>query len=90
MYEPTLGLDILSADTIVKFMKQQKEMGKTVLYSTHYLEEAEFLCDRIVMIYKGEVVTSGSIKEILKNTNTNSLREAFAKIMEEVDGHEFK
>ena len=88
--EPTLGLDILSADTIVKFMKQQKEMGKTVLYSTHYLEEAEFLCDRIVMIYKGEVVTSGSIKEILKNTNTNSLREAFAKIMEEVDGHEFK
>lgn len=41
--EPTLGLDILSADAIVNFMKAQKERGKTVLYSTHYLEEAQFL-----------------------------------------------
>lgn len=88
--EPTLGLDILSSDTIVKFMKQQKELGKTVLYSTHYLEEAEFLCDRIVMIYKGEVVKSGSVKEILESTGTGSLREAFAKIMEEVDANESK
>ena len=78
--EPTLGLDILSADAIVTFMKQQKEAGKTVLYSTHYLEEAQFLCDRIIMIDKGKILIEGSPAEIMEQTQTRTLREAFGRL----------
>ena len=79
--EPTLGLDILSADAIVNFMKTRKEVGKTVLYSTHYLEEAQFLCDRVLMIDHGNIVCEGSPKEIMQRTDTENLREAFHVIM---------
>lgn len=83
--EPTLGLDILSADAIVSFMKEQKERGKTVLYSTHYLEEAQFLCDRILMIYQGKVVREGSPEEIMEACGAQNLREAFHFVMKEVE-----
>lgn len=80
--EPTLGLDIISADAIVEFMKGQKALGKTVLYSTHYLEEAQYLCDRIVMINKGEIVAEGSPEALLLEYEAKNLREVFHKIME--------
>lgn len=83
--EPTLGLDILSADAIVNFMKEQKKRGKTVLYSTHYLEEAQFMCDTIYMIYKGRIVKNGSPAEILAETGTENLRDAFHIIMDNVE-----
>ena len=78
--EPTLGLDILSADAIIHFMKEQKERGKTVLYSTHYLEEAQFLCDRVYMICDGRIVAQGTPRELIAQTGTESLREAFHRI----------
>ncbi len=83
--EPTLGLDIISADSIVSFMKEQKEKGKTVLYSTHYLEEAQFLCDRILMIYQGKIVKEGTPEAIMKECGVNNLREAFHIVMKEVE-----
>ena len=75
--EPTLGLDILSADTIIHFMLEQKKSGKTILYSTHYLEEAEAICDRIYMICNGKIVAQGSPAQLMENTNTQNLRSAF-------------
>lgn len=86
--EPTLGLDILSADAIVTFMKTQKEKGKTVLYSTHYLEEAQFLCDRILMLYRGRIVKEGSPEQIMEACRAESLREAFHVVMKEVEADE--
>lgn len=82
--EPTLGLDILSADAIIRFMKEQKEKGKTVLYSTHYLEEAQVLCNRIYMIYQGRIVAEGTPGELMTQTGTDSLREAFHKIFDNI------
>ena len=81
--EPTLGLDILSADAIIQFMKEQKQKGKIVLYSTHYLEEAQVLCDRIYMICKGCIVAQGSPEELMTQTNTESLRDAFHSIYDD-------
>ena len=75
--EPTLGLDIISSKSIIDFMKQEKQRGKSVLYSTHYMEEAEFLCDRIVMINKGHVIAEGTPMELREMTKTGNLREAF-------------
>lgn len=78
--EPTSGLDILSSDDIIRFMKNQKELGKTILYSTHYLEEAEFLCDHILMIYQGKIIDQGSVAHLLDKTKAKTLREAFGII----------
>lgn len=79
--EPTLGLDILSGESILKFMKQEKERGKTVLYSTHYMEEAQYLCDRITMLHKGCVVAQGTPSELMKETQTDNLRDTFRTIV---------
>lgn len=79
--EPTLGLDILSSETIINFMKSEKKRGKSVIYSTQYMEEAEFLCDRIVMIHKGKIIASGTPEKLKKETSTNSLRETFKSLV---------
>lgn len=81
--EPTLGLDVISSKSIIDFMKNEKEKGKTVLYSTHYMEEAETLCDRIMMIHKGEVIAMGTPKELKEKTNTNNLRDVFITLASE-------
>lgn len=80
--EPTLGLDIISSKAIIDFMKQEKTNGKTVLYSTHYMEEAEFLCDRIVMIDKGKVIATGTPQKLREETGTTNLRDTFFAYME--------
>ncbi|MBQ9984304.1 MAG: ABC transporter ATP-binding protein [Lachnospiraceae bacterium] len=80
--EPTLGLDIISSKAIIDFMKQERERGKTVLYSTHYMEEAEFMCDRIVMIDKGNIIASGTPQELKDETQTTNLRDAFFAYIE--------
>ena len=58
-------------------IKEEKKNGKCVLYSTHYMEEAENICDRVVLIHKGEVIEIGTPKEIEKKTKTTNLRDAF-------------
>ncbi len=79
--EPTLGLDIISSDAIIQFMKQEKEKGKTILYSTHYMEEAQYLCNRIVMLYEGKIIAQGTPEELMKLTGTNNLRETFHELV---------
>lgn len=81
--EPTLGLDVISSQDIIEFMKIEKEKGKTVLYSTHYMEEAESLCDRIIMIHKGEIVGTGTSDHLKNITGTTNLRDAFLKIIQD-------
>ncbi len=81
--EPTLGLDIISSKSIVEFMKTEREAGKSVLYSTHYMEEAEFLCDRIVMIHEGKVIATGTPEELRKMTGTTNLRDTFLSLIQD-------
>ncbi len=75
--EATSGLDIISSQIILEFIKKEREKGKTILYSTHYMEEAENICDRVVMIDQGIVIEEGTPKEILRRTKTSNLRDAF-------------
>ncbi len=79
--EPTLGLDIISSSAIIEFMKKEKERGKTVIYSTHYMEEAEYLCDRIIMLNKGKAITNDSPEELKKKTGASNMRDAFYAII---------
>ena len=62
-------------------MKEEKERGKSVIYSTHYMEEAEFLCDRILMMLEGEIIAEGTPQELKNLTGTGNLRDCFMKLM---------
>ena len=79
--EATTGLDIISSQIILDFIKEEKKNKKTILYSTHYMEEAENICDRVILINKGVVIETGTPKEILSKTKTTNLRDAFFKLI---------
>ena len=81
--EATSGLDIITSQIILDFIKDEKEKGKTILYSTHYMEEAENICDKIIMINKGKIIATGTPKEIRKMTKTTNLRDAFFSLVED-------
>ena len=84
--EPTLGLDIISSAAIIDFMKRERERGKTVLYSTHYMEEAEYLCDRIVLIHQGKIIREGTPADLKERTKKDSLRDVFSGLILEEGG----
>ena len=84
--EPTLGLDIMSSSAIIDFMQKEKARGKAVLYSTHYMEEAEMLCDRIMMLSHGRVIAQGTMDEIYAQTGCENLRSAFRTLMAQETG----
>lgn len=79
--EATSGLDIISSQVILDFMKEEKKKGKTILYSTHYMEEAENICDYVIMINKGIIIKEGTPEEIKKGTKTTNLRDAFFSLI---------
>ena len=71
--EATSGLDIISSQIILDFIKSEKERGKTVIYSTHYMEEAENICDTVYMVNKGKIIATGTPKEIKSETDRKSV-----------------
>lgn len=75
--EATTGLDLMSSQIILDFIKEERDKGKTIIYSTHYMEEAENICNRVVMVDKGKIVEQGTPEEIKKKTNTTNLRDSF-------------
>ena len=86
--EVTSGLDIISSQIILDFIKNEKKRGKIILYSTHYMEEAENICDNVVMINKGIVIKEGTPEQIRKDTKTTNLRDAFFALIGGVSNEE--
>ncbi|MCH5163195.1 MAG: ATP-binding cassette domain-containing protein [Clostridiales bacterium] len=80
--EPTLGLDVKSRKTLWEIIKEIKD-NLTILLTTHYLEEVEFLADRIGIISRGKMQVIGSRDEIVNNCKTDSLESAFIMLTEE-------
>jgi ABC-2 type transport system ATP-binding protein len=64
--EPTVGVDPQSRDRIFDAIRELARGGKTILYTTHYMEEAERLCDRIIIMDEGRIVAAGTIGELLR------------------------
>ena len=79
--EPTLGLDIMSARTILSFIRECRENGKTVILSTHIMSEVEKLCDVIGIIHGGALLTEGSPRELRERYAENDLEEVFVKVV---------
>jgi sodium transport system ATP-binding protein len=78
--EPTLGLDVMTARAIVKFVRDCRTRGKTVIYSTHVMSEVEKLCDRVGIIHDGRLQAEGTVGELLARTGETELEEAFVKL----------
>jgi len=78
--EPTAGLDITSARTVRAMVRQLRDEGGTVVYSTHQLAEAQQVCDRIVIMHNGEIRADGSPAILLSDTDTESLEEAYVSL----------
>ncbi len=67
--EPTAGVDVQSRAMILDFIQEYKEEGKTVLYTSHLLDEAEKICDDVVIIDEGKFIIEGTPQSLVHNTN---------------------
>jgi len=79
--EPTLGLDVMTARSIVRFVRDCRGRGKTVIYSTHVMGEAEKLCDVIGIIHQGRMRAEGTLAELRERTGETDLEECFVKVV---------
>lgn len=83
--ELTTGLDVAARREVWRTLKHLKEKGLTIFLTTHYMEEAEALCDRVCLIKSGEKVIEGTIAEILEASGKTNLEEAYLYFMGEED-----
>jgi sodium transport system ATP-binding protein len=79
--EPTLGLDIMTARTIIAFIRECRDRGKTVIFSTHVMSEVEKLCDVIGIIQSGELLAEGSLPHLRDKYAERDLEEIFVKVV---------
>ena len=77
--EPTLGLDVMTARAIVRFVRDCRNRGKTVIYSSHVMSEIEKLCDKIGIIHDGKLVAEGTLAELSERYGETDMEEIFVK-----------
>lgn len=77
--EPTQGLDPHARQLIWTHLRELNKAGMTIFLTTHFMEEAEELCDRIAIMDKGQIVTEGTVDELLKKHDAKTLEEVFLK-----------
>ena len=81
--EPTGGLDVTSARRVRDLVRKLGDEGRTVIYSTHQLNEAQQVCDRIVIIHNGTLRADGSPTKLMEQTGTDSLEDAFVELTQD-------
>ncbi len=84
--EPTNGLDVMTTRGLREFLRQLRGEGRCVVFSSHIMQEVAALCDRIVIIARGQVVASGSADELRALTGEENLEDAFVKAIGSEEG----
>jgi sodium transport system ATP-binding protein len=79
--EPTGGLDVMTARTITAFIRECRDNGKTVIFSTHIMSEVEKLCDTIGVIQDGKLLAEGTLPQLRDKYSEHDLEEIFVKIV---------
>ena len=79
--EPTNALDVMTARTIVAFIRECRDAGKTVIFSTHIMSEVEKLCDTIGIIQSGKLLTEGTLTQLREKHGEHDLEEIFVKVV---------
>ena len=70
--EPTAGVDIEMRRSMYEFLRETNDEGRTIILTTHYLEEAELLCRNVAIINQGKIVTQGAIRDLLRDLNSET------------------
>ena len=79
--EPTVGVDVQSRNLMVQYLYDLNKSGTTIIYTSHYLQEAECLCTRVAFMDNGKIITIGSPKELISETpGCQTLEEVFLKL----------
>lgn len=79
--EPTTGLDVMTARTIIGFISDCRDRGKTVIFSTHIMSEVERLCDHIGIVHDGKLLAEGTVAELRAKYGEHNLEEIMFKIV---------
>jgi sodium transport system ATP-binding protein len=86
--EPSVGLDVMNALEMQRVIRELRDEGKTIIFSTHIMSEAEKLCDRIAIIHRGRILARGTLEELREETGEHYLEEIFVHHVTRVeDGH---
>ncbi len=80
MDEPTLGLDVISNRIILEYIKRERDNRKSIILSTHYLDEAETLCDRIGLLHEGRLVAEGTVEALRALSGEQRLSDIFLRL----------
>ena len=84
--EPTVGVDIQSRNAILTFLDRINSQGTSLIYTSHHLDEAEKLCDRVGVIDYGELIAVGNISDLLNDNGAENLTQLVIKLT----GKEFR
>lgn len=75
--EPTTALDVMTGHFIVEAIRRERDAGRAILFSTHIMGEAEYLCDRIILLHRGRVIEEGTTAELLARSGCENLTDTF-------------
>jgi len=79
--EPTVGLDVMAQRTILEFVRGCRDLGKTVIFSTHVMSEVEKLCDSLAVIHNGRVLADGTVGALKTRYAEEDMEELFVKLV---------
>ncbi len=80
--EPSNGLDVVASRFLRSLVRAERERGKGIIFSTHYLAEAELVCDRVGLLHRGRMLREGVPAALRAETSAPSLEEAFLRLVE--------
>jgi sodium transport system ATP-binding protein len=84
--EPTLGLDVLTNRLILNFIRQAGKEGRTIILSTHHLDEVETVCDRFGLMHKGRILAEGTLAQLREKSGQERLSDVFLALVEREEG----
>jgi len=83
--EASLGLDVMVARALQAIVLDLRDQGKCIIYSTHIMREVERLCDRVAIVYKGQILDSGTLPDLANRHNQNDFEELFFQLLMQGD-----
>lgn len=86
--EPTAGLDVLVARALLATIAELRDQGKCVIFSTHIMKEVEKLCDRVAILYRGQILASGTLDELRQRFGRQDLEELFFQLITQAEAED--
>ncbi|MDN3640481.1 ATP-binding cassette domain-containing protein [Simiduia curdlanivorans] len=84
--EPTRGLDVMSTRILREQLKNLRDAGHCILFSSHVMQEVAALCDKVIIVAQGKVIATGTPQQLCEQTGETQLEEAFVKLIGSDEG----